>query len=94
VIPEQFYRRWQAVRWANSGEYEIVEGPVTDYDHSATSPNWSASYKVGGVSFRTSNNPFDGERPRTAANGGPIREGAYLRIAHHEGRVLRVETRE
>ena len=94
IIPVQFWERWQAVRWAKSGDFEVVEGPVTDYQHSMTSPNWSASYSVGGVSFRSSNNPFNGcETPRVAPDG-PIRPGAYLRIAHHGGRVLRVEERE
>jgi hypothetical protein len=95
IIALQVQGRWQAVRWAESGDYEIVEGPVTDYQHSTTSPNWSATYKVGGVPFRSTNNPFNGcETPRTAPHGGPIRSDAYLRIAHHNGRVLRVEVRD
>jgi hypothetical protein len=94
TLPRQFYSRWQWVRAAERGDYEVVEGPVTDFDPSRTRPNWSASYKVGGVPFRSSNNPFAGESPRTAEAGGPIREGAYLRIAHKRGRVLRVEARE
>jgi hypothetical protein len=84
---------WQAVRDAGEGNYDVVEGPVADYELKGGSGRWWESFTVGGVAFRYGDGSLSVGLTRTAPNGGPIAPGVYVRIAHRGNVILRVETR-
>jgi hypothetical protein len=71
------------------GRYEVVEGPVEDYKRSET----EESFSVRGVVFSYSSSAPTSAFNHTAAEGGPVRPGLYVRITHVDGKILRLEIR-
>jgi len=73
-----------------SGGYEIVEGAVENY---ASTEN-NEKFSVAGVWFEYGDSRVSSAFNNTAANGGPIRPGLHVRIAHVDGSILRLEIRK
>lgn len=84
---------WEVVRAAERRDYDVAEGPVTDYAYTTPAGGWVESFKVGGTEFRCHEQLKLGFA-HPAPRGGPIRPGVYVRIAYRGDVILRVETRE
>lgn len=72
-----------------TGRYQIVEGAVENYARDRTYEKFS----VNGVWFEYSDFRGTSAFNNTAAEGGPVRPGQYVRIAHADGKILRLELR-
>jgi hypothetical protein len=94
VVVTYFRAGWELVGATERGEFDVVEGPVTDYELKRGKDNWSESFKVGGVPFHYSSGSVNFGFDRPAPRGGPISPGRYVRIAHRGNVILRLETRE
>jgi hypothetical protein len=66
----------------NNGNYEIVEGIVTNFDPMPYGGHKQETFDVNGIGFSYSD--YDNDRRRTFKNtrshGGPIYAGAYVKI--------------
>ncbi len=82
----------RAAGWLASGDVEVVEGEVRDFSAARESSAGLETFRVGDVIFK-----MDGDATRTpglqerSGEGGPVRAGAKVRIAHHGPSILRVE---
>ena len=91
VVREQ----WRCMQWARSGDYQVVEGAVRDFKPMPKGGHALESFTVGGVPFCYSDYDLSrGGFNNAASHGGPIRAGLVVRIAHHDGRILRIEVSE
>lgn len=71
------------------GDFQIVEGVVQDF---ATIPRKGReSFRVGGQRFAYGEFIVTPCFHETRAHGGPVTEGVYVRIAHRNGAILRLE---
>jgi hypothetical protein len=75
-----------------------VEGVVSGFVRTDNDRGFfnSAEFAVGGVPFRVTYR-HGGAKEVLALpewSGGPLRDGLYVRVRHHNGKVLRVEVRE
>ncbi len=75
----------------NSGQCSIVEGPVEDFDPMPAAGHKQESFRVGTTRFAYSDYISTGGFNRTRSHGGPIRPGLWVRIAHVDGVILRLE---
>lgn len=89
-----FQGTWEIVQAAERGDYEVVEGSVTDYEVTGPDGKRVESFRVDGVPFRYSESSVTAGFDQTAPRGGPIRPGLHVRLAHRGGVILRVETRD
>jgi len=77
-----------------SGEYQIAEGIVENFDPIPEEGHKHESFDVAGQHFEYSD--FDLSRGgfnNAASHGGPIRAGLYVRISHVKGVIVRIEVR-
>jgi hypothetical protein len=79
---------WGAEHRLDQHRHETVEGPVTDYTNNGRS---FESFSVDGHRFSYDDNVVTSGFHTTAAHGGPIREGLYVRIAFSGNLILRLE---
>jgi hypothetical protein len=94
AVPAYVGGAWELVRAAERGDYDVAEGPVTDYELTGSNSRWHESFKVGGVAFSYSSGSANLGFGQPAPRGGPIRPGLHVRIAHRDGVILRLEVRE
>jgi hypothetical protein len=83
--------------WVRNGEYETVEGTITD--HSLGRKYNDSHFRVADVRFtynRTDNSKgsFRGQFTAPGTQGLRLENGMRVRIAHREGRILRIEIAE
>ncbi|WP_020469754.1 hypothetical protein [Zavarzinella formosa] len=84
--------RCACLRQARTGDFEVVEGNVRNY-----STRLDAKGRVNGEYFTVGDSSFwmdesfHGGLEKMSVNGGPIREGEYVRLSYHGGQILRVE---
>src|SRR5205085_5188962 len=83
---------WEAVRSASEGDYEVVEGPVTNYQLDLKRGVWAESFTVRGVPFSYHEGAVNVGYDRPARRGGLIEPGPHVRIAYRKGVILRLET--
>jgi hypothetical protein len=73
----------------NTGQYSVAEGPVTHFVANPYKP--AESFSVNGHRFFYSEGIVIAGFHDTAAHGGPIREGLYVRITYSGNLILRLE---
>jgi hypothetical protein len=88
-------RRFQ--EWVRQGDYQTVEGAVTDY--SLGRKYGSAGFRVGDVRFTYprmghSKGSFRGQFTAPGTESLRLENGVKVRVAHREGRILRIEIAE
>jgi hypothetical protein len=71
--------------------YQVVEGRVTNFSPLPVSGHGVESFDVDGVSFSYSDYIITSGFNHTAANGGPIRPGLYVRVTYVDDAILRLE---
>jgi hypothetical protein len=85
----------RCMNWARSGTFDVVEGEVRQFQPASPMGKGYESFSVSGIPFRYSNNNLSrGGFHNVASRGGPMRPGLYVRIAHREGRILKIEVRQ
>lgn len=85
-------QRMQCIDWLRTGDFEIVEGPVANFKPMPYTGHSLEVFTVNNVTFRYSDYDISqGGFNNTASHGGPIHEGLHVRIAHRQGRILRLE---
>ncbi|MGJ5038537.1 hypothetical protein ACQR13_30865 [Bradyrhizobium sp. HKCCYLRH3059] len=82
-------------RLAASGECRMVEGPVEQFTPGPLARRSSESFTVSGVPFQYSAMDLIEGFHATAARGGPLTPGAYVRICYDpsDSVILRLEIR-
>jgi hypothetical protein len=74
-----------------AGNFEVVEGPVENYEPKpASSPN-RESFTVAGQRFEYSDHTVTPGFNTTREYGGPIDAGVYVRISHVDAAIVRLE---
>ena len=75
----------------SSGQYAILEGPVSNFVPMPYAGHAMESFTVGGRRFSYSDYVVTAGFHNTASHGGPIREGLYVRIAYSGNLILRLD---
>ena len=94
-IGNVFVQKCRCLNWARNGDFQVVEGDVRDFQPMPKAGHARESFTVSGVRFDYSD--FDastGSFNNAASHGGPIQSGLYVRIRHHDGRILKIEIRK
>lgn len=88
------YRDYRGAVWKlQTGDYAVVEGPVTDYE-ARPAEGWgqkTEAFRVGGKRFEYHGAVVTPGFHQMAAQGGPIREGLKVRITYSGADILRLE---
>jgi hypothetical protein len=81
----------QMLKWEAEHQYRVVEGIVTNFVPEGPGGHPVESFSVNGISFFYST-AFDTPAFHWSARaGGPVRDGLQVRIAEHQGAILRLE---
>ncbi len=86
------FQHLRCVSWAKSGDFEISEGPVTDFRPLDRWAKGKERFTVTGVTFAYSDADlsFGGYRRESGGGRGPIDNGVRVRVCHRDGRILRL----
>ena len=76
---------------AANGEYEIVEGRVEQFVPMPYGGHSEESFVVNSQKFSYSDYDLTKGFNQTQSHGGPIREGLQVRIAHVNGKIVKLE---
>lgn len=82
---------WQAFTAYQRGDYQIVEGVVTDFHPMPYEGHQDECFSVKDQRFCYSDYEIAPGFHNAASHGGPIHSGLEVRIAHREGRILRLD---
>jgi hypothetical protein len=74
-----------------SGRYDVVEGPVTDFVPVPPGRNSYESFVVRGQKFSYSDYNITSGFHNTALHGGPIHPGLYVRVSYIGNLIIRLE---
>jgi uncharacterized SAM-binding protein YcdF (DUF218 family) len=89
VVPLSTYFKYR--RALATGMYESVEGRVENFKPMPAGGHDNERFTIRGEEFvygDYTNSPFF---HKAAVNGGPVREGAYLKVSHVRGNIIRLE---
>jgi hypothetical protein len=87
----EYVEEQRCKEWARSGDHQTVEGPITDFG--------GGGFRIGEASFKYSRKypdkgGFRGKFTAPQTEGLRLRPGLRARVAHREGRILRIELAE
>ena len=91
IVATTWRERESFERAVRSGDYTTIQGIVTQFTPEGADGHPMESFCVSGVCFRYSSSEATAAFHRTQREGGPIRDSLQVRIAEHEGRILRLE---
>ena len=78
--------------WAlGSGNYQTVEGKVSNFVPAPFEGHRDESFDVNGIHFAYSDYVIISGFHQTASHGGPIRRGLPVRIAYRDGEIIKLE---
>jgi hypothetical protein len=82
------------VEWARKGAFDVTEGPVSQFaPHTLTKRR--ETFVVNGITFSYSDAALaDGGFRYSFGPDGDLRVGTQVRVAHREGRILKLEIRK
>src|SRR5688500_4867138 len=84
-------RQSELLETARAGRVQVVEGVVTDFHPRPPGGKGTESFTVGGVHFEYVHGMQAAGFTLDPLAGGPIRHGMHVRIAHVDGRILKLE---
>jgi hypothetical protein len=86
---EGFMQRQRCWEWARTGQYQVTEGKVADYQYRKT----GSRFRVADAHFDLSGRSvgFTGHFNASGAGHDSLRDGLQVRLTHEEGFILRVE---
>jgi hypothetical protein len=79
---------------ARDGRYEVVEGQVREFVPMPYEGHARESFVVDGHRFSYSDYDLTMGFNQSRSHGGPIREGLQVRIAHVDGKIVKLEIAE
>jgi hypothetical protein len=86
------YQHFRCAASARAGDFEVVEGQVTDFRPLAKREKGSERFTVQGNTFSYSSaNLGQGGFRYEFGPDGLLHEGSQVRISHREGRILKLE---
>ena len=88
-VTNVFASHFRCARRLRTGDFRVAEGTITNFVPMPYGGHTSERFIVGRTEFSYSD--FDlskGGFRHTASHGGPLRQGLYVRIAHHDGVIL------
>ena len=86
------YREYSHLSSAlESGEFDVVEGPVRDFVPMPRTGHARESCVVDGQRFEYSDYYVTAGFNNTKSHGGPIDHGLHVRVSHVEGVIIRLE---
>jgi len=80
--PESVRRRFTYRAALDSGEHELLEGLVENFEPARRGANTDESFTVNGVYFSYSDYSISPAFKVSRSQGGPIREGLSVRISY------------
>jgi hypothetical protein len=85
----------QCREWLRAGQHDTVEGTIADFRRDA-GKNPHHHFRVGDVRFtywplRQHTGGFSGDFTAPGTDNLKLRDGLRVRIAHRDGRILRIE---
>jgi hypothetical protein len=89
VVPLTTYVRYRRV--LTSGEYATLEGRVERFTPMPPGGHAPERFTLRGEDFSYTGYSASPFFHRTKAEGGPIHDGAYLKVAHVDGNIIRLE---
>lgn len=92
VVPLATYRKYRHA--LTSGEYEMLEGRVERFAPMPTGGHAPERFTLRGKDFSYTDYAASPFFHKTQADGGPIHEGVYLKVAYVDGNIIRVEVCE
>ena len=75
----------------SSGQYSVVEGLVTNFTTIPHNGHGRESFTVAGQHFSYSPYKMTNAFHQIAADGGPMRDGLYVRIIYRDDVILKIE---
>jgi hypothetical protein len=86
---EGYMQRQRCREWTRTGQYQVAEGTITDYQFRKA----GARFSVAGLSFELLERSagFTGRFNVPTRAEGSLRDGSRVRLAHREGFILRLE---
>jgi hypothetical protein len=86
------YQHFRCAAWARAGDFDVVEGQVTDFQPVPRPKKGSERFTVQDITFSYSSADLSkGGFRYEFGPEGQMREGCQVRISHHEGRILKLE---
>jgi hypothetical protein len=82
---------YRADRAISSGDYQTIEGRVSNFIPAPFEGHGDESCEGNGVRFAYSDYVIISGFHQTASHGGPIREGLPVRIAYRDGEIIKLE---
>ena len=82
---------WRAFTAYQKGDYRTVEGIVSDFHPMPYEGHQDECFSVQDHRFCYSDYEIAPGFHNAASHGGPIRSGLQVRIAYHDGRILRLD---
>ena len=82
---------WQALTAYQKGDYQTVEGIVSDFHPMPYEGHQDECFSVQNHRFCYSDYEIAPGFHNAASHGGPIRNGLQVRLAFHDGRILRLD---
>lgn len=74
-----------------SGEAEVLEGIVSQFEIQRTATNQPERFELAGRTFAYSDYTMTPGFHQSRARGGPLKEGLRVRLAHIGGTIVRLE---
>jgi hypothetical protein len=86
------YGEYRNLRSAvRTGRTQVVEGPVIQFTSVPPTGKGPETFLVNGQRFSYSDYDVTAAFNTTAGHGGPVREGALVRVTHVNGSIVRLE---
>jgi hypothetical protein len=85
-----FFHILRCRHWARTGNYSIVEGVIKQFHPMPYEGHDWERITVGGTEFMYADFDVPGGFNNTQSHGGPLHEGLNVRIAYHDGKILRL----
>ena len=88
------YQHFRCVAWARSGDFQVLEGRVTQFHPNVRGVKGNESFTVNGVTFSYGDRALgQGGFRYPFGPGGQLHEGVQVRVSHRDGRILKLEIR-
>lgn len=81
---------FQLVSILEENKFEIIEGYVKNFIPKEKSNRKRESFIIDGIKFIYSDHDITSAFKQSKIQGGPIYEGAYVKIHYYDGKILRL----
>jgi hypothetical protein len=86
------YQHFRCVAWARSGDFQVLEGRVTQFHPNVRGVKGNERFTVNGFTFSYSDSALgQGGFRYPFGPDGQLHEGVQVRVSHRDGRILKLE---